>query len=194
MKKMIFTVALAIASLNAAHAQSESNGHVGTPRFFIGTGLTSGGDKLITVDLNDGYERDINAGGLFQFAAGVDYRITEQFALQASYGYHFDTDTASDGDFKYSRSPVELMGYYQFAKNWRIGAGARYVGDAKVKTMGRTFKFDNTTGAVIEGEYLLGNHFGFKLRYVSEKYALKTPTRIEKYDGSHVGALVNYYF
>lgn len=193
MKKMILMVALAIASLNAAHAQN--NGPVyGSPRLFIGTGLTGGGDKLATVEYYDGYERDIKGGGFFQAGVGVDLRVTEEFSLQASYNYHYDSDSARDSDFKFSRSPIELMAYYHVAQNWRIGAGARYVGNAKIQDYGYTQKFDNTVGAVIEAEYLLGNHFGFKLRYVSEKYETTFGPYKYKFDGNHAGAFVNFYF
>ena len=180
-------IALAIASLASAQAQTSG------PRFFIGTGLTGGGDTLATAYYED-YERDIKAGGLIQFGAGADFRINDQFSLQASYNYHFDSEDSRGDDFKYSRSPIELIGYWHPAHNWRIGAGARFVGDAKIKFGKYTTKMDDTVGSVIEAEYLLGNHFGFKLRYVSEKYEFFNGYQQVKVDGNHVGAFVNYYF
>jgi opacity protein-like surface antigen len=188
MKKIALMIALAVASLGSAQAQEFG------PRFFIGTGLTGGGDTLATAYYEDDYERNIKAGGLIQFGAGVDFRVNDQFSMQASFNYHFDGENSRSNDFKYSRSPIELMAYWHPAQNWRIGGGARYVGNAKVEDDFDSIKFEDTVGAVIEAEYLLGNHFGFKLRYVSEKYEFKTPFETYKVDGNHVGAFVNYYF
>ena len=53
-------------------------------------------------------------------------------------------------------------------------------------------KFDDTTGTVLEGEYLFSPHIGLKLRYVSEGFDVKGSNATA--DGSHFGVLLSYYF
>ena len=194
MKKIALVLALAIASLNLAHAQSVAL----EPqlRFLLGGGLTFGGDKLITVEYENGVDMDVRAGGMLAFNTGVDYRINDAFSMQATVGYHVDNTSATNADARFTRMPVEVLAYYHLSPQWRVGAGARYVSKPKLKISGvignGDVTFDNTMGGVVEAEYLLGQHFGFKLRYVRETYEKKPFS--DKIDGSHVGILANYYF
>lgn len=194
MKKIALVIALAIASLNAAHAQD-----VPAPqplRFLVGGGLTFGGDKLATMEYTNGVELDVRAGGMIAMNAGVDYRVSDAFSLQATIGYHVDNTSARNADARFTRAPVELLAYFNIDPQWRIGGGARYASNPKLKLSGAIgngdLTFDDTVSGVVEAEYLLGRHAGFKLRYVHETY--KSKEVIGKIDGSHVGILANYYF
>jgi hypothetical protein len=198
MKKTALVIALAIASLNQAHAQYAAP----TPapqkqmRFLLGGGLTFGGDKLITVEYDNGVEMDIRAGGMLAFNAGVDYRITNEFSMQATAGYHVDNTSARNGDARFTRMPIEVLAYYHVGPQWRVGAGARYVSNPKLKLSGAVgngdVAFDNAVSGLVEAEYIMGEHLGIKVRYVRETYEKKPFT--DKIDGSHVGILANYYF
>jgi hypothetical protein len=53
-------------------------------------------------------------------------------------------------------------------------------------------KFDNTTGYVLEGEYLFNPKMSAKLRHVSEKF--KPEGSGSEADGDHLGLMFNYYF
>jgi hypothetical protein len=79
---------------------------------------------------------------------------------------------------------------------WRVGAGARYVGSAKLTSSGAASgledRFDNSLGGIVEAEYLFSQQMGFKVRYVSEKYESKYDGF--KVNGNHVGAFFNFYF
>lgn len=195
MKKFAFSIALAIASMGAAHAQAPAANNDGL-HFFLGAGLTFGGDKLAKLEYDNGTDSSVTAGGLVQLQGGVEYRINSDFAVQTSIGYHVSDATASDGSIRFTRMPIELIGYYNVAPQWRIGAGARYVSNAKLKASGNAghghVDFDNAVGALIEAEYMISPKAGVKMRIVSEKYE----TTIDKYkvDGNHVGGFFSYYF
>lgn len=199
MKKIALVIALAITSLNSALAQNAPMQNAPAEkqlRFLVGGGLTFGGDKLITVEYENGIDMDVRAGGMIAINAGIDYRVTDTFSFQATVGYHVDNTSASNADARFSRVPMELLAYYHVSPQWRVGGGARYVSKPKFKMSGvignDNITFDNTVSGVVEAEYLLGRHAGFKLRYVHEKY--KHDWIDGKIDGSHVGILANYYF
>jgi hypothetical protein len=213
MKNISLAIALAFASLATAQAQDMSNAQYGEPavapagpaggvlpekqmRFFIGIGYTNGGDEIATLYYNNGDNGDVTFGGETQLAAGVDYRITNEFSLQASINSHISSQGADNGSVRFTRMPIELIAHYKIAPQWRLGAGARYVGSAKIKSKGvasglGNYDVKNTIGSLVEAEYLFGK-FGFKMRYVVEKYELELGGG--KNDGNHFGLFGNYYF
>jgi opacity protein-like surface antigen len=203
MKKTALAIALAIASLVPAQAQDlpqlQTEAVPPAPskmRFLLGTGLTFGGDTLIDLEFEDGDNEQVRSGGLVDLHAGVDYRINQEFSLQATVGYHVDNSVADNGEARFSRVPMELIAYYHVNPSWRVGAGARYVSGARLKLSGAAgsgeTKFDNNLGGVFEAEWLMGEKVGIKLRYVREKY--KIADYNVNVDGSHAGVLFNYYF
>jgi hypothetical protein len=194
MKKVILGFTALFAMLGAAQAQ------IYTPapkpvRFLLGAGLSGGGDKLVSAKYENGDTVDIHAGGIVYLTAGVDYHITPQFSLQGTVNYHVDAANARNGDIKFERFPIELIGYYQPNPAFRVGGGVRYVSSAKLSGSGNAsdldFSFDNTTSAVVEGEYFVNPKLGIKLRYVNETYKARGYDDI---DGSHVGLSANFYF
>lgn len=195
-------LAAACCLMLATGAQADTESSV---RPLLGGGLTVGGDTMINVTfINEaGQPLDsarVKAGQLLQVYGGLEYQPVSRFSLQATLGYHWHNAEGSDGQGKFSRYPVELLGHYHFNENWRLGAGARFVRGAKRELhisnprnpIDIEQKFDNTTGTIIEGEYVVDRKLGFKLRYVSEKYKAQAPF-IDKFDGSHLGFLVNWY-
>ncbi|QYF92327.1 carbohydrate porin [Massilia sp. PAMC28688] len=196
MKKIaVAAFALALASMSA-HAQTYVLVEPKPYRFLAGAGLTFGGDRLATAEFEDGGEIDIRAGSMVALYAGAEFAVNDQMALQANIGYHVDSATAYNGDIRFGRYPVELLGYYKVSPQWRIGGGARFVNSPKLSSSGAgdigDFEFKNSTGLVLEGEYSINPSLGVKVRYVSEKY--ETRDFVSKHDGNHVGVLLNYYF
>jgi hypothetical protein len=216
MKNFTLAIALAFASLGAAQAQDMSNAQYGVPatmaapqnaapqqatsvgkvRPLLGMGLTFGGDKVDTVEYEGGGSIDVRYGSMLTFYGGVDYRVTRAFSMQATIGYHVDNASATNGDLRFERMPIELLAYGHIGETWRVGGGVRYVSNPKVKSSGAAdigdYSFDNAVGGVIEAEYMVMPNLGVKMRYVSEKYTLSGTSY--KRDGSHVGFLANYYF
>ena len=192
MKKIVFTIAALCASIGTAQAQMAAPSPV---RFLLGAGLSAGGDKLATARYTNGDNVDIHAGGLVYLTAGLDYPFTPEFAVQGTVNYHVDNASAKNGDIKFERFPVELLGYYQPSPQWRVGGGVRYVSSPKLSgggvASGIDASFDSTTSAVVEAEYFTSPRLGIKLRYVNETYKSRYTQDV---DGSHVGISVNYYF
>jgi len=193
MKKFLTAAALTLGAAMSAHAADAASPF----RFLVGAGLTFGGDTLISVPFTDGSREDIKAGGLVQLYGGGEFRVGDKVAIQATLGYHVnDTKAASNGSVRFTRIPVDLLAIYQFNDNVRLGAGAQFVSGAELKGSGVASnvnaKFDSTTGAILEGEYLFSPKTGVKVRYVSEKFQ-PTGSSI-KIDGSHLGLMFNYYF
>lgn len=198
--RAVLAAGCCLALATGAQAGPESS-----VRPLLGGGLTAGGDTMVNVTFvnESGQALDsaqVKAGQLLQVYGGLEYQPVSRFSLQATLGYHWHNAEGSDGQAKFSRYPVELLGHYHLSENWRIGAGARFVRGAKRELhisnasnpIDAEQKFDNTTGTIIEGEYVVDRKLGFKLRYVSEKYKAQAPF-IDKFDGSHVGLLVNWY-
>ncbi|WUR12573.1 outer membrane beta-barrel protein [[Empedobacter] haloabium] len=191
MKKFVFAFASLFALTAAAQAQTAS-----PLRFMVGAGLSFGGDKLTTVEFTDGHSEDLRAGGLVYLTAGADYRISESFSLQGTVNYHVNNSSGDNGDVRFERFPVELVGYYHINQEWRVGAGVRYTSKPKISSSGvldgMDFKFDNTTSGLIEAEYFYSPKLGVKMRYVNEKFK-KSGYRGDV-NGSHLGISANYYF
>ena len=193
MKSMFLGAALAIGTAFSAHAADA----VSPFKFLLGAGLTVGGDTLITVPFTDGSRDDVKAGGLVHLYGGGELRVMDSLALQATVGYHInDTRAASNGSVRFTRVPVDVLAMYSANEKIRVGGGVQFVSGPELKGSGVASnvsqKFDSTTGAIVEGEYLFTPHAGLKLRYVSEKF---TPSDGgSKIDGSHVGLMFSYYF
>ncbi|MCY0913784.1 hypothetical protein [Massilia antarctica] len=203
MKKIALVIAVAIASLSSAQAQNAPES--GKPlHFLVGTGLTFGGDKLATAKYTNGGKINVRAGGMVAFVGGIDYRINQQFSVQSTVGFHFDQADANNGNVNFRRYPIELLGYFHPTDKFRFGGGVRYVASPKLSGSGYGSgigtDFDNTVGAVVEGEYFFSHSVGVKLRFVkeeykdSESYMYRGSLRNDKVKGDHVGIFGNFYF
>jgi hypothetical protein len=194
MKKIVLAFTAMFAMLGAAQAQMAAPAP-SPARFLVGMGLSGGGDELASASYTNGTTINLHAGGLIYFTAGVDYHFTPEFSLQGTVNYHVDRANANNGDIKFERFPIELIGYYQPNPSWRVGGGVRYTTSPKLSSSGVAsgldISFDNTTSAVIETEYFTSPRVGFKLRYVNETFKARGYKDV---DGSHVGLSANYYF
>jgi opacity protein-like surface antigen len=192
--KMVFLgAALAAGAAFNAHAADADSPF----KFMIGTGLTYGGDSMVSVPLSDSSQDVFRAGGLVYTYGGAEYQLTDKVALQATVGYHMNYARASsDGKVRFTRIPVDLLALYAITDKIRVGGGAQFVNSPELKGSGAASsvnqKYDSTVGAVMEGEYLFTPHIGLKLRYVAEKF--KPNDGGPSVDGSHAGFLFNYYF
>lgn len=208
MNNLALAVTLAIASLGAAQAQEPVPAPAPVPgylvvdplakplRFVIGAGLTHGGDKLATQYYEDDFSIDLNGGDSIALLAGLDYRINQQFSVQGTIGYHFDDASARNGSMRFERIPLELLGYYHVNDQVRVGGGIRHVTNAEFRSGGASdigdYRFDDSTGAVAELEYMYSHRIGFKLRWANDEFKEKRSRIPVK--GDHLGLLVNFYF
>lgn len=204
MKKLLAPLALAAAALapTLAHAGLESDNPIHP---LVGVAITGGGDKLASVEYEDGYSKDIDAGGLLYVYGGVEFHEKDSpFGFQGTIGYHFDNTSARNGNQRFSRIPFEAIALYNVAPRWRVGVGARFSSDAKFRSSGAgdvgNENFKSQLGAVVLGEWLITPSMGLQLRYVHETYKgdvynydTETVQR-HTFDGSHGGIGFNYYF
>jgi hypothetical protein len=158
---------MALFTMHCAQAQS-----IEPPfkpvRFLLGVGVSGGGDKLASGQYEDGSTADIRAGGLLYLTAGIDYHIVPELSLQGTINYHVDDASAWNGDFRFERFPIELIGYYQPNPVFRVGGGVRYTVSPKLSSNGNApeanASYANTTSAVVEAEYFLEPDCGIKLQ------------------------------
>jgi len=197
MKKALSVLAATLLMAGAAQAQAQRPGDPVRP--FVGFGLTYGGDTLESFDFSNGTSAKVRAGGMVDFKGGVDFIVSGPVSMQASVGYHTDSANGSNGDYRFSRVPLELLAYFSPVSNFRMGGGLRKSLDAHVDSSGVVSGFDSTFKSklayVIEGEYFPWQRFGIKVRAVSEKFDGESGTyRGKRYDGSHGGIYGVYYF
>jgi len=173
-------------------------------RFAFDFGVTGGGDKLATVTFNDGWTTSIHAGGLVYFGAGLLWQPAGgPVALQTTINYHFDEVNASNGSLRFSRYPLEVLGFYTGLPNWRFGAGPRFVFSPRLKVdvpgENSQVTFDDTIGAVAEAGYRIGSYMWVNLRLTAEKYKVKsvngTNVRADSnVSGNSIGTNIVLYF
>ena len=194
-KRMLLAMALLVAT-TGAFAQGVK------VRGVVGGGLTFGGDTIATIDYVDDDVSDakVHAGGLIAINGGIELQFTDLVSAQALIGYHVDRANASNGSVRFERYPLDLLGHFR-VNNWlRLGGGARYTNNAKIRATGAAHNFiDNvsfkpTWGSVVEAEFFPVQSWGIKVRYVSEKFKAKDYPDAPQLDGSHGGVYFNYYF
>lgn len=165
-------------------------------RFFIGGGLTTGGDRLVTARYVDGSDESLRGGGTIQIHGGMQFQVAPALTMALSIGYHVDAIDTFWGSTWFARWPLEGLAHFQVDRNWRIGGGIRYAIDPTLSSDGFVSDvhehFTPSIAPVIEIEYLFTPHMGLKLRAVNERY--KSKIGLPTVDGDHVGLIFNYYF
>jgi opacity protein-like surface antigen len=197
MKKTVLAIAVAMATLGTAQAQSTVTEKAQAPmHYLVGFGVTVGGDNLANVRYTNGDSQDIKAGGGGVLTTGIDYRVSPEFSVQGTLNFHFMTTNAKNGNVTFQRFPIEFLGYYHPAAQWRVGGGVRYVSGPKLSSSGAAsgidLTFKDTVSGVIEAEYMWSPRSGVKLRYVSEKFEAKGYNG--KTNANHIGISGNFYF
>ncbi|MET0334804.1 MAG: outer membrane beta-barrel protein [Rhizobacter sp.] len=164
----------------------------------VGLGLTYGGDTLVDVHYTNGDSTKVRAGGLIAFNGGIEVRFSDLVSMQGLIGYHVDSASADNGDIRFERFPIEVLGHFRLTDWLRIGGGGRYT-QAKFRASGEALNyvqntdFQQTVGAVVEAEFFPYKTIGIKARYVSEKFKPKRGGG-PAVNGNHAGIYINYYF
>ncbi len=190
MKKHLLAAVIAATALSLSTTSQAADGFHGV----LGTSVTGGGKTLVKVQYQDGHTQNIRSGGLVHLFGGAEYE-SEQFAFQANIGYHVDDTNARDGSVRFSRWPVEFIGFFKPQDNIRLGVGVRKATSAKVATSGAASylssqSFESKAGVILQGEYQFAPHWSGLLRFVREDYSLGGTT----VQGNHVGLGVSYRF
>jgi len=197
---------LGMVTIVAAAENEEEN--LSRMDWFVGFGLTHGGDELAEVEVEydgDNHDEDLRAGELITLAAGiVVYFPLPEWSLQTSIGYHTDAVGDYDDDITFDRYPLELIPFYNF-RNHRIGAGLSYhlspeldlkeIGGPKVKfddALGWLVQYDYSFSGWESGGFVLGVRYLW-IDYEVDKVNSFSTSGVE-IDGNHVGIHINYMF
>lgn len=200
MKQAVIAVALAAGAMGA---QAQTGATAVRP--YLGIFLTGGGDTLASVAVDSGFgteTRSVEAGGLLDMKAGIEFLLNPAFSMRGSIGYHFDSINADNGDIRFSRFPLEVMAIWHPGPPLHLGVGMRFAlsptytatGAGAVSPTGRDdVDFNADPGLVIEGEYQFSQNVGIAVRLVSERYKAQAPST-GSFDGTHVGVGLNFHF
>jgi hypothetical protein len=188
----------AFVATSAAHVQAQELviQDARPYRFFLGGGLTAGGDRLITARYINGSDESLRGGGTIQIHGGMQFQVAPALTMALSLGYHVDAIDTFWGSTWFARVPVEGLAHLQLDRNWRVGGGIRYAIDPTLSSDGFAPDVDehfrSSVSPVVEIEYLFTPNLGLKLRAVNERY--KSKAGLPNVDGDHVGLILNYYF
>lgn len=192
---------LALASAPAA-AQSlpAPPGPPREVRVLARLGLDGGGATLAKVQLSDGSTQRLSSGGLVTIAAGLLYApVASPVVVEGTLGYKVDDVTASNGQLKFARWPLELLASYRVERH-RFGGGLtrhlspRYSCSLDFATCNpREVNFDDATGLVAQYAYgeLNGRFYwdlGARITFIEYQAAG------ESISGNSVGAFVSIGF
>ena len=197
---------LGMSTVVAVVANEQENGS--RMDWFVGFGLTHGGDELAEVEVKydgDRHDEDLRAGELITVSGGiVVYFPQPAWSLQTSIGYHTDSVGDYDDDITFERYPLELIPFYNFNKH-RIGAGLSYhlspeldlkeIGGPKVKfddALGWLVEYDYSFSGWEKGGFVLGVRYMW-IDYEVDKVGSFSVSGAEV-DGNHVGIHINYMF
>jgi hypothetical protein len=193
------------AALVAAFAPTLSQAQVAasstTVRPLVGMMGTFGGDKLADVVFTDGTSSSVTAGGTVYLYGGAEVRPANfPLSFVGTVGYHVSSAGGSNGDFRFERIPLELLGVFDAIPNrLRFGAGVRYDTNVNLSShgvvAGPAVTFQDAAGTVVQVEWLVTPHLGIVGRYVGISYRFDDGAGATGHvDGSHGGIGVNWYF
>lgn len=156
--------------------------------FYSGISLTSVGDwNDVSEDLPQTWDNDVEAGGFFKVAAGVQIPLGEKLTVLASLGHQYDevygdlTDgSGGNGSFSYERLTFEVIPFVNFGRH-RVGLGGEFhfnvQGEHREYATGTTnfhlrtkYDFDNVVGGVFRYDYLVNENVSVGLKYTDISY------------------------
>lgn len=205
--KSIAIAAIAIAITSSAAAQSRDQGlQSASPWQFFGSMGWNFGDG--SADLvkgnytNTGAPYAIKAGNGLAVAAGVSYSLNNSTDVQFSVGHERTSTSSPDGEFAFTRVPVELLGFYNLGDHWRVGGGLRLATSARLESTGSVvgvgdYTFSPKPGYVLEAQYLTKRHenplgrFGVSFKLVDETFEYAPSNFTAR--GHHLGVSLIYY-
>ena len=200
----IAAIAIAITSSAAAQSRDASLPSASPWQFFgsIGWNFGDGSSDLVKGTYTNGSPFAIKAGNGLAVAAGASYALNTSTDVQVSVGHERTSTSSPDGEFAFTRVPVELLGFYNLGDHWRLGGGLRLATSARLESSGSVAAVGNYTfspkpGYVLEAQYLTKRHanplgrFGISFKLVDESFEY-APTNYTA-RGHHLGVSLVYY-
>lgn len=178
-------------------------------RTYASVGYSAGGDVWVKGAYRDSKETySIKAGQGMQAMVGAQYQMAQDWYVQGAVGFHQDRTNGSDGNYFFTRWPLELAVYRALRPEWRVGVGVRHASRARFKSEGvvqafGTYSLKTVPGPLVEVQYFLvplresgpgrGASGGLSLRWVDEKFKSDGPWKVER-DGQHWALTAFAYF
>lgn len=161
-----------------------------TLAFVLEGRLEMGGDRIATVQFEDGSEQHVvsGQGGTFAVGARVRPSYESPFAVRLTGGVKYMTTKATNADIYLLRIPLELVGTYDVTPDVHVGGGFVYHTGLKFHGggIGEDIDFKDAAGGTVEAGW----------RWISLAY-----TRINytdefgnRYDASNAGLVFTYAF
>ncbi|CAM8642078.1 hypothetical protein MCEMSEM22_01090 [Comamonadaceae bacterium] len=204
--RSIAIAAIAIAITSSAAAQNKNTEmQPDSPwKLFgsVGWNFGDGSSDLVKGTYTNGSPFAIKAGNGLAVAAGVSYSLNSSTDLQFSVGHERTTTASPDGEFAFTRVPVEFLGFYNLGDHWRLGGGLRLATSARLESSGSVaavgnYTFSPKTGYVLEAQYLTKRNanplgrFGISFKLVDESFEYAPTNYTAK--GHHLGVSLIYY-
>ncbi|MEI7682611.1 MAG: hypothetical protein WCK07_24685 [Betaproteobacteria bacterium] len=203
MKNLFMATAIIVTSMAVMAQDSPWRTVTGISYADGGQRIASG--TITTIGTNRVTPFDIQSGVGFQERIGVEYRWTDRISVQCSIGHSASEAMGMDGSLDFTTIPLELMGFVELGKGFRIGAGLRQShaemrGTGKAENFPLNGSYSGNQGSVFELQYLFKNgvtqsgaspaQFGLSLRNVSETFT----HRLGAINGDHIELGVVLYY
>lgn len=163
------TGALCLLTLSSARADVGDYGwEPGSTRMTVDGGIGGGGDKLVTVQYNNGDTKTIYAGDGAYGDIGVQHNFADSdWSLKATAGFDYAAASGSNATVSFNRYPLDLLAIYSIGRS-HIGLGLTEHLSPRLDLdgLGPNADFDNATGVVLQYQYWL---FGARLTGISYK-------------------------
>lgn len=189
MKKLILVIQayIFLFSFNALAQETEQSF---ITSFLIEGGIEYGGDEIALIPFTSGETQSMKAGqggfiavgGQFQFAA------IEKLLIRTTLGIKYNTTAAENANIRFTRVPINLMGFWKITEDVRIGVGASAHQNVQLKGDGfiPDLDFESNIGPRVE--------IGYKwaaLTYTNVKYTAETDGN---YSAGAIGLSLSYVF
>lgn len=197
-KTMLLAACLGTFSGASAAQDIDQQRNTDGLRPFIGIGASTGGDKLITVQLvpvsgsGPTYQEDVKSGGGLDLRLGLSKRLGQlPWTLQVAGAYHNDQVNGVRGEkTRFRRIPVEATLLWHATDRTRVGFGVRKALNPVFRAEGGTCslgggltvdcsgeaKLKSKAGYIVELEYAVTPGWSLKGRYVYESYRVSSVT------------------
>ena len=193
---------VAVAEVNPAPTEvspvSVEEPEVDVVDLMLSAGITIGGEDLATTTSGI----TVSTGGLIYLAAGAVWHASSNFDVQGSFGYHFDSVSATNGTAEFTRKFIELVPFYVAESGYRFGVGfTQILSPSFSSPFGGEPEFKDAAGMIFEIDWPLSRKSYIGVRYAditydSSKGLIKMPNGDLKssLDGNYIGLMIQANF
>lgn len=103
--------------------------------FLIEGGIEYGGDDIVEIQFTSGETQKMKAGQGGYLAVGGQFQFAKvpKFLIRTTLGIKYNTTAADNANIRFTRIPINIMGYFKVTDDIRIGAGITTHQNVKLK-------------------------------------------------------------